>query len=402
MSIRRFPNWQSGIRINMVYAAYIFAGGLFMRLSLKVHAAFFLIVVPLAYVMYVNIANLSACSDEGLRKEYTGALEDDLMEFLQKNFYGGGGELYTKISPEGADTDTLAESTGLLMRYSVLTGDRNLFDREFSFLRERLLVKGRFVRWKTGKREVACNSAVDDFRIIGALIDASGRWGDSGPKETAGLIQEGMLSCQTYDDNICEFYDWGQKTAKKSIPLCYIDLQTMRDLYKYDRQWREAARKGLKILKNGRIGNSPFFYKYYDYKTGQYRMDDEHAGGRGVCAIYSVISAMNLAKVQEDTRFFTRWLKNEMANRKKLFGWYDPETLEPSQDFESTAVYALAAIYSYSVGEKELGGQLLNKMLEFRVDNAHSQYHGGFGDGSRCEFYSFDNLTALLALEAAN
>jgi hypothetical protein len=325
--------------------------------------------------------------------------EASLFAFIQKHLMGRNGEILTNIKGSENSPETLSESVGLLMNYCVMRELKELFDREYAFLKNSLLAEGKYVKWKTSSEDIHCNSAIDDMRIIRALLDAYEKWGVKEYYDTAGFIQDALYEKQTVDGFLMEFYDWKLDAARMSIPLCYIDLNTMYRLGTFNKNWKQSAEKGLRIIKNGRIDEeeNPFFHKYYDFNARAYRLDEEAAQNKGICLTYTLYTAIHLAEYNENTEAFTAWLKKEAKNGR-LYGWYNPYTLKPASDLESTAVYALAAIYSGKVGEEELEKRLINRMLDFMITDKKSPYYGGFGNTQTMDFYSFDNLTALWAL----
>jgi len=324
-----------------------------------------------------------------------------VFRFLKVHMLGDNGQVLTNLKEDGSGEYTLSESVGLLMEYSVLKGDKELFDKELRLLEEELLYDRQYIRWRTGTG-IWCNALIDDLRIVGALLDAYDKWGDNGYLNIAGFIEEGIFKNQVKGNRIYELYDFMLNMAKESIPLCYIDLYTVYKLSFFNRRWLSVYNKGLTTIYNGRISHaSPFFYKYYVYRDRKYSPDEEYNQGKGVCLTYTLYTVRHMAEVNENTDFFTKWLKKEIK-KGKLYAWYDPHTLVPAQKLESTAVYALAAIYSKIVGEEDLCLELIDKMLDFMVDDIDSPYYGGFGDEENCEFHSFDNLTALYALALMN
>lgn len=329
-------------------------------------------------------------------------MEEAAAGFLNEHLLGVDGEIFTNLKDRRYGMDTLSESVGLLMDYCVLNNDKDLFHKEYLFLKKNMLAEGRFVKWKYGSDETYCNAAIDDLRIVGALLDAYKLWGEKEYLFLAGLMQKGMLEKQIVGGNIREFYDWKQDASRDRIPLCYIDLYTLDRLSTFNEGWEKAADNGLKLIKAGSIQKaSPFFYKYYDYSSGLYSKDEEYEKDKSICLTYTLYTAIHLSRAGEDTQIFTRWLKSE-SGKGRLYAWYNPDTQKPSRTMESTAVYALAAVYAKSAGENELYYKLLDKMLEFMVTDKESIYYGGFGFKETGEFYSFDNLTALWALAVEN
>jgi len=359
--------------------------------------AVFIVISVVLIVFLMSSILFGSGSDLTLWKKERAILHD----FIVCHVRGYEKERLTDTMGDGGNVYSLSESVGLSMSYYAAKGVSDFFSKEYRFLTKKLMADGRYIKWKTGEK-VYCNAAIDDFRIIRALLDGYERFGKKKYFNTAGFIQEGIYSRQVVGGNLYEFYDWNSDAAKAVIPLCYIDLYTMDRLRVFSDNWLNVADRGLSIIKNGRMGEEcPFFYKYYDYKTGRYMPDEELKEEGGICLTYTLYTVIHLAEVNEDTRFFTNWLKNELKGGR-LYGWYNPETLKPSRELESTAVYALAAVYSKKAGQDNLYHKLVERMLDFMVTDEDSPYYGGFGNEDTGEFYSFDNLTALWALGMAD
>lgn len=367
-------------------------------------AGYFLILFFIIYiVIYVSLLNIPTVMiyDQGLpslaSSEYD-KYEELLYSFISRGFVDETGRVITNLQSYEGSGDTLSESIGLFMQYCVFAGRREQFDREVKYLKENMLTGEQLVRWRVGKGKANCNSAIDDLRIIRSLMEATEKWGSDEYSELAGFLQEGLFNFQVNGRNLYEFYDWEAEKSRHRIPLCYLDLYTLDELSEFNRGWLSVEEKGLSIIYGGRINEaSPFYFKYYDYDSGGYAFDEEYRQDKGVCLTYTLITALHLAEVNEESDALTQWLKSEIG-KGMLYAWYNPHTLKPVNTIESTAVYALAAAYAEKTGEKELYSQLTDAMLKFSVQDKKSRYHGGFGDSGTGYFHSFDNLTALWAL----
>lgn len=351
----------------------------------------------LIYIAATNTRVSPAYLETGKPSPIFSHEEKALFSFIQKNFLQPDGGIITNLKPSQNSTETLSESIGILMQYCVLRDEKELFDRELSYLEKNMLYKGCFVKWRTGKPEVTCNAVVDDFRIIRALLDAYEKWGEKKYYDSAGFIQYALYEHLVKDGNLREFYDWNLDETAGRIPLCYIDLYTMDRLRIFNKAWQAVAEKGEATIKDG-ILDSPvtLFNKYYSYKDKLYSRDEEFASGGGTCLTYSLITMIHLLEYNSAPEPFLAWVDYEMSS-DRLYAWYDPYTLSSVNDIESTAIYALASIYASGKGENSLSRILLEKMTECMVKDSGSDYYGGFGDTSTGEFYSFDNLMALLA-----
>lgn len=349
-------------------------------------------------LVFLNLFNSTVPDMAVFTATFYGEKEAILLNFIENHLLGQDGGIKTNTLQKAGNYDTLSESIGLLMSYCILRDRKDLFDREFKFLKEKMLTDRNFIKWRAGDNVAYCNAAVDDLRIARALMDGYDKWGEKKYIDTAGFIQAGIFEKQVDGYSLHEFYDWKSNKSKALIPLCYLDLYTINRLGEFNRNWSRIADAGLNVINGGRISStSPFFNKYFDYKTGKYSKDEEYSKNKGICTMYSLYTVIHQAEVNEDTGFFMEWLKKEVDSGK-LYGWYNPDTSKPSGTMESTAVYALAAVYAKKTGEVDLYHKLLDKMLQFMVLDKGSQYYGGFGCVETGEFFSFDNLTALWAL----
>jgi hypothetical protein len=361
------------------------------------------IIYTLKRQQYVNLPTAASSIFLSEKNKY-GNEEQALLGFIQNHLIGSFGGVITNTCPQNGDADTLSESVGILLNYSLINDDKSMFERVYRYFKKELLTEGIHIKWKSGEN-VSCNASIDDLRIIGALFGAYEKWGYEKYFQVSLTLQQKLYDSQVEDGNLHQLYDWKYNSTKASTPLCYLDLKTLKKLMYYNKDWEEVYNSSLSVAIGGRIEGTPFFYKYYDYKSGEYQFDEEYNEGgsenRGICLLYTLYTALNLAEEYFSTDELLSWLKNEMDNRNKLYAWYDPYSKEPVLELESTAVYALASIYARLSGDELLSEKLLERMFEFVVDDRDSEYYGGFGNCETGEFYSFDNLTALWALALA-
>ncbi len=363
----------------------------------------------------------SSAPDNSMREA-----EEALFRFVESVMASGDGAIRTFISKDKSDTRTLSESIGLYMEYCLLRNHKQIFRREFDFLRNNLLVScqsHQFIKWMDS-RDVACNALIDDLRIIRCLLKAGDQWGIEEYHETAAELQRSLLEKQTLASAyisavdggggslISDFFEWERNVPAGSIQLCYLDFFTMYLLGQLDRRWDFVAARGFNLIRF-----SEMLDKYYDYGAQKYVASE--------CLTDEVITAIHLAEMNEDTSQFRSWLSAETEKpaqdgkvRVYAGGVYagagidrgggkrlvsaDADVLRQThRPVESTAVYALCAVYSIRVGELEMAMRLMDRALDFCVRDDKSKYFGGFGDPSS-GFYSFDNLTALIALAKLN
>lgn len=353
------------------------------------------------HIAFNGLSKEKIFNEENLKQAYYEDKEAALLNFITEYFIGKNGEIFTNIRRSQHSFDTLSESVGLLMNYSVMKNRKDMFDMEYEFLKKHMMTESGFIKWRYGDEPAYCNALIDDLRIARALMDGYNLWDNEEYMDTAQLIQRAIYQKQAFEGYIYEFYDWRQNSAGKRVPLCYLDIHTIGRFSLFNEGWGEILGKARETLQKGRINEkNPFFNKYYRYDNASYLRDEEYAGNKEICLTYTLYTAIHMAEANEDTTVFAGWLLNEIK-KGKVYAWYNPDTLKNSRGMESTAVYALGAVYADKIGERELFKALLGKMLEFMVVNEKSPYYGGFGIEETREFYSFDNLTALWALSLA-
>lgn len=371
--------------------------------------------------------------------------EQILLRFVQTNLTDPSGGIVTNTCTKNGDSSILSESIGLILYYSLIKDDKNLFESGYQYLKSRLLTEDSYIKWKTGG-DITCNASIDDLRIISALFRAHERWGDDKYLQTALISQQRIYEHQVLDGKLHQLYDWKYDKTNAATPLCYLNLGALRELGVYNKDWVKVYNESLDIVEGGRIGDTPFFYKHYNFETEEYFFDEEYVKGdkENVCVnlLYTLCTAINVKRSNvfygkpakqstfpiyafndQDGVFAARanyfgqlkggeseyrstacadallpWLKGEMDSKNRLYAWYEPYSQRVASPMESTAIYALAAIYANLCDEKQLEKRLLDRMLEFMVSDEELHCYGGFGDLETEEFYSFDNLTALLAL----
>jgi len=337
--------------------------------------------------------------DGDFQRNKYGEKKHILLKFIKSRLMDSEGGITTNTHPSMGDSNTLSESTGILMECALINNDKNLFDMEYRYIKVNLVTENFFIKWKEGN-DVFCNASIDDLRIIGALLEAYEKWGEKDYKNFALLLQKKIYDVQVKDGSLYEFFDWKYNIPKTSTPLCYLNLKVIKKLQKYNKGWRKVYDRSLNIIKKGKIETSPLFYKYFDYNLGRYSFDEEYQEKGGICLVYTLYTALSMAEAGIFDDELLNWLRKEME-KGKVYAWYNPYSQKPVSDMESTAVYALGSIFAGLSGDEVLSQKLLDRMLEFMVTDENSQYYGGFGNSETGEFYSFDNLMALKALALA-
>jgi hypothetical protein len=286
----------------------------------------------------------------------------------------------------------LSESQGLWMQYCLLINDQKNFDKAYNFLKGKMIINN-FISYRYVSEGELFNvtSAVDDFRIVGALLEAQVKWGNDKYKDRAIEYSQTMYETIIQKDNVVDFYDITYSAAGGCLTLCYADFKTMDTLIHVDERWKPIFDNSLKIIKEGYLGDSfPCFASFFDYSSNTYNTQQ-------INMVQSLITAIHLADVNQCPEQTIDFIEKKVKS-EELFGSY-LRTGEPIDNVNSTAVYALAAILGSKTGNKELEDAAISVMIQFQVLDNNSELYGGFADINTKDAFSFDNLNALIAMQ---
>ncbi|HPQ70715.1 MAG TPA: glycosyl hydrolase family 8 [bacterium] len=291
----------------------------------------------------------------------------------------------------------LSETAGLAMQYAVAAGDQRLFDQQLNYIKKKMLGQFGLFYWKisyNGDLVAGTSASVDDLRIIGAALAAHRKWGAISYKQFALDIAENVLQYEVVDGHLRDFLNWrdyGRPTVAETLRLSYADMLTLAALAAEDERWAPVHASTGKLLL-GAQRESGLYYERYDFTAGQYESLRQNMINQLYCALFAL-------PIEGDTHRFADWMRDRLKEDGVLYAEYDSTTGEPTQFFESTSVYALAARYARLAGDREMGDRLLRKLQGFQNLNPLSPMYGGFSDD---EVYSFDNLEALITLRLFN
>ncbi|MGF7048868.1 hypothetical protein J2T13_003376 [Paenibacillus sp. DS2015] len=287
--------------------------------------------------------------------------------------------------------EVLSESEGLMMRYYVMTKQQDAFDKEWALAKQTLnLSSGFSYRYspKTDKR-YSLNAAVDDLRIIRALYEAGDMFEDARYTEEADTYGGRFYENNVKDRNVYDFYDESYKMTNDFITLCYIDLTTLQKLPIKSDKAQQLSSNMLSVVQDGYLSDPfPFYETRYQYETSSYSSEN-------INTVESLLVILSLSEVKQQNPSSIRYLK-EHVKSGTLYGQY---TLEgtPTNDIQSTAIYAITAMIGSQIGDHELYENSIRRISQYQILDTDSLLYGGFGDERTQTAYSFDNLMALLA-----
>lgn len=326
--------------------------------------------------------------------------ESPLLRFVVEHLMDPSGGIYTnlrndlELEPDTAGNhQMLSESTGLMMEYAIRTNRQDLFDTQVSFLRTRLMTREGQIRWVHEEEgpfsDVHVNAAIDDLKIIAALLEASERWEDDGYGRLADRLAGVLLKQGTAGDLLPDYYDWRYGEQADEITSSYLELGALGRLAERNPEWRPIRDRALSLLESSRLPGGLFL------KT--YRIAEGHwIGQDSFNMIDALYAAGHLASAGIDISDTLDMIERKWREDGRLSAAYDSEWRTVDEGI-SPAVYALAYRLLMGDGRTDTAASILEAMYEWSERDERSPHYGGFVDPSTLEAYSFDHLQALLA-----
>ncbi|MEK8126498.1 hypothetical protein WMW72_01070 [Paenibacillus filicis] len=321
---------------------------------------------------------------------------DALVAFIQGRLTGPDG-IYTNLKDTGQSAEmatgheVLSESSGFMLRYYALTGQRDMYDGMWARTKQIFdLPSGFSYRYSPLlSKKYPVNAAVDDLRIIRSLYEAGQVFQDDTYTSEAKTYGQRFYEHNVKDGLLYDFYDNTYHITNDSITLCYIDLKTLKLLPIADKPKAAFISNMLGISKKGYLGdNFPFYETRYEYQKAAYSSER-------INTVESLLTILSLAEIRQHEPSSIRFIKDQVK-AGTLYGQYTKEG-KPTTDIRSTAIYAITAMIGAELGDRSLYEDSIRRMNEFQVLDSGNMLHGGFGDTGSGQAYSFDNLMALLA-----
>ena len=292
-------------------------------------------------------------------------------------------------------SDVLSESQGLFMTYAVIENDPSLFEKSFHFVNDKLVLNESIsYRYSDEYGKFSVNAAIDDFRIIRALLEAAIKFDESSYQKAALNFANRLYRTNVADSALYDFYDSAYQEHNDFLTLCYGDLKTIAILSSEDGRWKPVFENVKQIIEQGYISDEfPFFATSYHYESNSYKLSD-------IETVQSLITAIHLAELYLCPKRTVEFIKRKVL-AGELYGKYNI-TGEPLNEIESTAIYALASILGRLVKDDDLQKAALEQMKKFQIVAKNDPLYGGFANSETLEAFSFDNLYALLAFTERN
>ncbi|AOZ94414.1 glycosyl hydrolase family 8 [Paenibacillus crassostreae] len=320
----------------------------------------------------------------------------DLIQFVDNQMLGEYG-VYTNYqdSEQMMDVATghevLSESEGLLLRYYAFTKQQNAFDMAWKQAQQTLNLSSGFSYRYSPKldQRYSLNAAVDDLRIIRALYEAGAVFEDQKYTEEADRYSERFYEYNVKRNYMYDFYDEKYRVTNSYITLCYINLLTLQMFPNNLDHDEQLYSNMLEIIQNGYLSDKfPMYETRYRYDTNSYTSEN-------INTVESLLTILALSEAEQQNSHSIRYLKEQIKSGT-LYGQYTPEGT-PTNEIQSTAIYAITAMIGSVIGDKELYEGSIQRMLTYQIHDSASPLNGSFGDVRTQTVYSFDNLMALLA-----
>lgn len=306
---------------------------------------------------------------------------------------GSDGGIHTSSIAEETDGptggDVLSESQGLMMLYAARNQDSQLLEKAFGYVQAHL-TSGGLAQWYSSdtNKDSTVNATLDDLRICRALLE-------SGEHDAEAMAYAQALMRYAVQSNTLEdFYDFQLEESAGTLTLCYADFAALRMLAERDRKWRPVLNNALAVVTNGMISEEfPLYHVRYNYAEGTFESEALHMAE-------ALLTLLHLAEVDRLPPESYAWLRSRLLEDGRLYAYY---TLDgtPASDrlYESSAVYAVAALIALQQDDLPLARAALTKIEALRVHDADNPVDGALGERDGSGIYSFDQLKAMLAYQ---
>jgi hypothetical protein len=250
-----------------------------------------------------------------------------------------------------------AEHTGLLLWVSAALVDHPIYERTFTFIRDRMVSPRRgIVNWaidKTTNQPMLqeaqnSNAPLDDFRVVKALFAGWDLWRDPRYLDLALRIGRGLFETSISDDYdryigglVAYGHNWKEhkgigKTDADPIPVDYSDLYAIKRLMAYDVRWKPIYDSGVKFLEDAQIASSGQYWNAFtDEKfAGDFEYPKTPAGMK-IKTIQSLWIAIHLARADRtaSARRALDFYKSFYRTHKRIAEYYNPDGTEPTESY---------------------------------------------------------------------
>ncbi len=320
--------------------------------------------------------------------------EQNLLNFVTTNLMNDDYGILTNYKNEKSEGEitkghsVLSESEGLMLLYYLSRDDKGNYNKILSYIKDNMIMDNGLLRWRVGEDANDVPAAIDDLRVIKALLLASEKWDEISYRKDAFKISKGLKKNLIDGNLLSDFYDDFGKSSKTQI--CYLDILSLRLLASLDNDYKKIYNASLEILDKSLISEEvPLYRKEYDRSTGEF---DKGNLDMELNSIVLLNRAEAGLKVDNSIRF----LKNKYSEDNGIFSMYD-DSGKVLSNIESTTIYSNLLQTAVLAGDYELYDICKKKIIAYQVKDKNSEIFGAYGDTETLQVHSFNNLNALLA-----
>lgn len=315
-----------------------------------------------------------------------------LVQFIEHKMTGKDGIYTNYLATSNADDSVatghqyLSESAGYYLQYLAQTKQKRKFRAFYkqtkrTFYRQSVFLY-RFDPHHPEKYQV--NATIDDLRIIAALLKYDDINHTTKYQTEIKRLYKGLSSQVKQAGLLTDMYSLTTHTHNQTVTLCYQDLAILRRLD------QKSYRKAVRVVTAGKISHRvPLYYQSYQLKTGHYSQAQ-------LVTPQLLITFLHLAEVGKLPSDSLNWLKQRVATQT-LYNAYSLTGQAKNHD-TAAANYALALMIGQTVHDQQLSTAAEKVLLTMQVTDQNSPLYGSFGDPQTKQVYSFNELTALVAL----
>lgn len=353
-----------------------------------------IVVDELGYVRAVSSETLDGDEFRQLIRRALTGNADAQLAFLKENMMSEAGGVYTSLRSSAASSpngrDVLSESMGLMMRCAVKLDDREMFSDCWEYVSSRMQRGGVFAWFVDAEgNQAEANALLDDLRIARALQEANEKWG--GYETELQTLAAQLLNKNVYRGGLSSFYDFKQSQSGSSIALAYADFVTLDMLGEIMPDYLSLRESLLDVVQGGFISEAfPLYYSAYDYRTGTYSADSLNTAE-------ALMTLCHLAEAGLAREESLRWLKEALETSTLAARYQLDGTPVAGYEYDSTAVFAIAALIGQYSGDAEIYRAARQAMEHSFIADENSPFSGAFTyreDGG--DIRSFDQLVPLL------
>lgn len=299
----------------------------------------------------------------------------------------------------------LAETTGQMMEYALLIGDRELFDMEVSLLREHFLDNGYGLSYASiwaddySPRENR-SSTRNNMQFVWALYKAEDKWG-TGTGEYKRLGEEiagNMVSYNTYLNVLSKGLEWDESEYSISSRMGVADLrwEIMQKLADENPIWRVLLEKTTPLFLE--CQHEGLFWQEYDIVHSR----PVYPEGNATCLTsHMLLAGMYFSeyKTYVPASALNTRMKNEWNSNGIISNAYYMEHLGTGTGNEDMETYALAARNAIELGDCDFALMMKERILIEQVDEIASPIYGSVSRNRQDNGIEDDIDTLIMLLE---